>query len=187
MYRFEIENLLKNAKVCDDLGKREEYLAKYQRKSGKTKIILIVTLIVASILYMLMRKSLSFRDSMPFLIAEIVIATFIVGATMYINKRLKNKITKIISTNAPLLYIESKIYDVFTKRDSNPFPKSADIRSMNILWYYMRLKNDVKIKITESQYEQIKDKKFNKAKIYFFEDILMEYNCDPNVFNIELF
>jgi len=185
MYRFEIENLLKNAKVCNDFGKREEYLAKYQKKSDKTKVILIATLIVAIILYMLMRKSLSFRDSIPFLIVEIVIASIVVAGTMYINKRLKNKIAKIISNDSPLLCFESEIHNVFTKREPT-FTGSADMRQVNIIWHYMRLKNDVKIKITESQYEQIKDKKYNRARIYFFEDILKEYNYDPNVFDIEL-
>lgn len=181
MYSFEIENLLKNAKVCDDFVKREAYLAKYQKKSDKTKVILTVTLVVGIILYMLMRKSLSFRDSIPFLIIEIVIASLVAGGLIYVNKRLKNKVSKIISTNAPLLCFESEILSAYTKAENYGWEYNC-----TTICYYMRLNKEIKIEITEPQYEDIMNKKFSKARIYFFEEILKEYNYDTKVFDVEL-
>ena len=181
MCHIEIENLLKNAEVCNDFVKREEYLVKYQKKSDKTKIILIGTLIVTIILYMLMRKSLSFIDSIPFLIAEIVIASLVAGGLIYVNKRLKNKVIKIISTNAPLLCFESEILSAYTKAETYDWENNC-----TIICYYMRLNNEIKIEITESQYEDIMNKKFSNARIYFFEEILKEYNYDTKVFDVEL-
>ena len=42
MYRLEIENQLKNAKVCNDFVKRKEYLAKYQKSLIKQRLKLMM-------------------------------------------------------------------------------------------------------------------------------------------------
>lgn len=179
----DVEIILKKAKVSDNFSKREKYLTKYQKKTTGSKKIIIIALIILIFLYIWMRKSLSLKYSIFLITIALIIAAFVVGGLIYISRRLKQKIEKVVDSNAPLLYFESDIVKVYER---NKRINTSSHHSTKITLYYIILSNNIEIEISKLQFTEIISKNIDTVRLYFFEDILTEYIYARDVFDIEL-
>ena len=174
-----MEKMLNSAQIESDFNKREEYLNKYINKGNSTKKLILIGLVILLIIYILCRRSVSFRDTMFFMAIAIPFFAFIFGILIYLTQKFKIKVKKIIDTNEPLLYFESDIMKLYKIKQFD--------RNLNRdhFWYYIDLKDGVTIDILEWQYDDFLARDIQKVKIYFFKSLLVDKSISTKVFDVE--
>lgn len=167
------DRMLKKAVIVDDLNKREKYLNLYKKTSEFTISSLFVRFLGYSIFgipcLIIFEKKLIV---LLVLILLFILIDRIFGKKLDFRIGLREKVKQISKNNSPLFCFESRILKVETRKED--FFNMVGRTSWQG-WQmdtYITLEDDIEFSINEYQYKEIKEKKIENVKIYFFEELL---------------
>lgn len=166
MFHKHLDNMIKYAKVCNDLEKRDKHLDINKSKNGEFKVILcgIVIFLLLWWYYEANSTDMPIGIVLPFFI-------FVFGALAIYVRCLKNKKIELINENSSLMCFESDIVEIKSRRSRTRYGNER-ITSTH---YFIRLQYDVEIEITHDEYYKFIKMGVRRVKVYFLEELLESF------------